>query len=375
MKKHAIIPIFIPHRGCGHTCVFCNQNAITARQPDVTPADVRRILDTWLSTMQQRDLETIEAAFYGGSFTGLPMEEQAAFLAVLKEYKDDGRIDKIHLSTRPDYISIPILDQLKQYGTDVIELGVQSFDPEVLRATRRGHTVEDIYQACELIQNFGFELGIQLMIGLRLDSREKCIASAQKTVSIGPSLARLYPTVVLNDTELARMYARGAYHPLSTEGAVSITKDMYRILDLLHGVMPLGKPRYLMGVGYPPNIVEGIARGIDLFDCVLPTRNGRNGTLFTSTGRVNIKGKQYERDFGPVDPECDCYLCRNFSRAYLRHLHHCGEILSARLCTWHNLRFTLRLAERAREAILNGTFPEFRARFKATFRDEGGAGR
>ena len=231
MKKHAIIPIFIPHRGCGHACVFCNQNAITARQPDVTPADVRRILDTWLSTMQQRDLETIEAAFYGGSFTGLPMEEQAAFLAVLKEYKDDGRIDKIHLSTRPDYISVPILDQLKQYGTDVIELGVQSFDPEVLRATRRGHTVEDIYQACELIQNFGFELGVQLMIGLPLDSREKCIASAQKTVSIGPSLARLYPTVVLNDTELARMYARGAYHPLSTEEAVSITKDMYRILD------------------------------------------------------------------------------------------------------------------------------------------------
>ena len=148
---------------------------------------------------------------------------------------------------------------------------------------------------------------------------------------------------------------------------------MYRILDQLHGVMPLNKPRYLMGVGYPPNIVEGIARGIDMFDCVLPTRNGRNGTLFTSAGRVNIKGKQYERDFGPVDPECDCYLCRNFTRAYLRHLHHCGEILSARLCTWHNLRFTLRLAERAREAILNGAFPEFRARFNATFHDEGRA--
>ncbi|MDR1733141.1 MAG: tRNA guanosine(34) transglycosylase Tgt [Synergistaceae bacterium] len=145
--------------------------------------------------------------------------------------------------------------------------------------------------------------------------------------------------------------------------------DMYRILDLLNPVLPRQKPRYLMGVGYPPNIVEGIARGIDMFDCVLPTRNGRNGTLFTSFGRVNIKARKYERDFSPLDPECDCYLCRNFTRAYLRHLHRCGEILSARLCTWHNLRFTIRLARKAREAILAGEFPRFRERFLETFRD------
>jgi queuine tRNA-ribosyltransferase len=122
-------------------------------------------------------------------------------------------------------------------------------------------------------------------------------------------------------------------------------------------------------VGYPPNIVESVARGVDMFDCVLPTRNGRNGTLFTSFGRVNIKAKKYERDFSPVDPECDCYLCRNFTRAYLRHLYQAGEILAARLCSWHNLRFTLSLAERAREAILAGAFPEFRARFNRMFQD------
>ena len=148
---------------------------------------------------------------------------------------------------------------------------------------------------------------------------------------------------------------------------------MYRILDLLNGAMPRERPRYLMGVGYPPNIVEGIARGVDMFDCVLPTRNGRNGTLFTSFGRVNIKAQRYERDFSPLDPECDCYLCRNFTRAYLRHLYRCGEILAARLCTWHNLRAAVSLAERAREAILAGTFPEFRERFHERFRDGGGA--
>ncbi|MDR1621788.1 MAG: tRNA guanosine(34) transglycosylase Tgt [Synergistaceae bacterium] len=146
--------------------------------------------------------------------------------------------------------------------------------------------------------------------------------------------------------------------------------DMYRILALLNPVMPPDKPRYLMGVGYPPNIVEAIAYGVDMFDCVLPTRNGRNGTLFTSFGRVNIKGKKYERDFSPVDPACDCYLCRNFTRAYLRHLHQCGEILAARLCTWHNLRFTIELAQRAREAILAGEYPKFLACFRETFKDE-----
>ncbi|MDR1741177.1 MAG: tRNA guanosine(34) transglycosylase Tgt [Synergistaceae bacterium] len=145
---------------------------------------------------------------------------------------------------------------------------------------------------------------------------------------------------------------------------------MYEMLSLLNGVLPEDKPRYLMGVGYPPNIVEAVALGVDMFDCVLPTRDGRTGTLFTPSGRINIKGKRYERDFTPVDPECDCYLCRNFTRAYLRHLYKSGEILSARLCTMHNLRFTIRLAEQAREAITAGEFPEFRRRFHERFHDE-----
>ena len=146
-------------------------------------------------------------------------------------------------------------------------------------------------------------------------------------------------------------------------------EDMYRVLDVLNLIMPRDKPRYLMGVGYPPNIVEGIARGVDMFDCVMPTRNGRNGTIFTTFGRMSMRGLKYERDFSPVDPECDCYLCRNFTRAYLRHMHRCGEILSARLCTQHNLRFTIRLAARAREAILAGEYPDFIERFNETFKD------
>lgn len=231
MKTHAIIPIFIPHKGCPNDCVFCNQKAITARGADVSPEDTRNIIETYLPTLEGRGLETIEIAFFGGSFTGIPMEEQSAFLAVAKEYKDAGRIHKIHMSTRPDYITPEILDNLKYYSADVIELGVQSFDPEVLAASNRGHTVSDVYKACELIRSYGFELGIQLMIGLPSDNIQKCLESARQAVSMKPSVARLYPTIVLNDTELFEMYTRGEYTPLSSEKALEITKEMYKILD------------------------------------------------------------------------------------------------------------------------------------------------
>ncbi|MBR6798532.1 MAG: radical SAM protein [Firmicutes bacterium] len=231
MKTHAIIPVFIPHKGCPNDCVFCNQKAITARTADVSPEDVKNLIERYLPTLENRGLETIEVAFFGGSFTGIPLEEQSAFLAVAKEYKDAGKTHKIHMSTRPDYIDEEILDNLKKYDADIIELGVQSFDPEVLAASNRGHKVDDVYKACELIKSYGFELGIQLMIGLPEDSLEKCIYSANEAVKIGPSIARLYPTIVLNDTELLEMYRRGEYDPLTTDEAVAITKEMYKILD------------------------------------------------------------------------------------------------------------------------------------------------
>ena len=145
--------------------------------------------------------------------------------------------------------------------------------------------------------------------------------------------------------------------------------EMYRVLDAVVPELPEDKPRYLMGVGYPPNLVEGVARGIDLFDCVLPTRNGRNGTLLTRRGRMNIKNLEYERDFRPIDPECGCYACRNFTRAYIRHLFRSGEILASRLCTWHNLHYLLELMGYIREAIRSGTFADLRKRFHEDYQD------
>lgn len=146
--------------------------------------------------------------------------------------------------------------------------------------------------------------------------------------------------------------------------------EMYNCLDHLMPHMPVNKPRYLMGVGHPANLIEGIARGVDMFDCVLPTRNGRTGTLFTMDGKFNIKNSKYTEDWGPIDPDCDCYACRNFSRAYIRHLYRAGEILSARLCSWHNIHFLVHLVAGARQAIIEGRFPEYRRTFMQRY--EGG---
>lgn len=143
--------------------------------------------------------------------------------------------------------------------------------------------------------------------------------------------------------------------------------EMYRILDCVTPELPKDKPRYLMGVGFPTNLVEGIARGIDMFDCVLPTRNGRNASVFTYDGKMNMKNLQYARDFSPLDARCNCYTCRNYTRAYIRHLHTAGEILAARLCSLHNVHFLVNLVAQARQAIIDGRFGTFRRNFMENF--------
>lgn len=231
MKKHAIIPIFIPHRGCPNDCVFCNQKAITARSSDVSPEDVRNTIETYLPTLTGAALRPSSWPFSAAAFTELSIAGAVGFPGSCQRIQRRRLIDKIHMSTRPDYIDRDILDNLKTYDGDIIELGVQSFDPDVLRASNRGHTVEDVYSACRLIKEYGFTLGIQLMIGLPGDSPAKSIASAKETVRLAPQLARLYPTIVLQDTRLLQMYEEGIYQPLTTEEAVSTTKEMYRILS------------------------------------------------------------------------------------------------------------------------------------------------
>ena len=142
---------------------------------------------------------------------------------------------------------------------------------------------------------------------------------------------------------------------------------MYEMLDVTVPILPKNKPRYLMGVGSPDCLLEGVLRGVDMFDCVLPTRIARNGTVLTSRGKVVVRNATYERDFTPLDPECDCYACRNFTRAYIRHLIKANEILGSILTSIHNLRFLIHLMEEVRKAILEGRLLEYRSEFYAKF--------
>jgi len=138
---------------------------------------------------------------------------------------------------------------------------------------------------------------------------------------------------------------------------------MYQVMEWTLPLLPPTQPRYVMGVGTPENLVEAVARGADMFDCVMPTRNARNGVLFTSFGKLSIKQNRYHADEGPIDPECGCSVCRRFSRAYLRHLYQSNEILASVLNTWHNLYYYLQLMRRIREEIEGGTFGQFRTEF------------
>ena len=230
MKKHAIIPIFIPHLGCPCQCVFCNQQKITARTKAVSTDEVRETVERYLSTLADLDSSEIEIAFYGGSFTAIPIDAQTAYLEVANEYINQGRVSSLHISTRPDCIDEEILENLKCYNVSTIELGVQSFSDEVLRLSKRGHDSDTARKAAKLIKERGFKLGIQLMIGLPGDSLESCIYSARETVALSPELARLYPTLVIDGTELYDMYEDGNYEALSKEEALLRTKEMYKIL-------------------------------------------------------------------------------------------------------------------------------------------------
>ena len=140
-------------------------------------------------------------------------------------------------------------------------------------------------------------------------------------------------------------------------------QEMYDIIDAVEPYMPTDKPRYLMGVGTPTNIIEGVARGIDFFDCVMPARNARHARLFTWEGAINLKNAKYRDDLTPIDPKCDCPVCRRYSKAYLRHLFVAEEMLAMRLAVMHNLYFYNKLMEKIREALDNGTFAQFRAEY------------
>lgn len=224
MKSYNI-PIFVPHRGCPYDCVFCNQRRITGTGSDVTAQDVRETINEYLKTLPTQN-RRVEAAFFGGSFTGIPIYEQSALLSAAYEYIEAGLIDGIRLSTRPDYIDREILDNLLRYGVTTIELGVQSMNDEVLAKSNRGHKKEDVINAVNLIREYPFTLGLQMMTGLPGDTKTKSLETADEIIKLRPECVRIYPTLTIRDTKLEDMYRSGEYTPQTVDEAVDVCKEL-----------------------------------------------------------------------------------------------------------------------------------------------------
>lgn len=216
--KHYIIPVFIPHYGCTHACVFCNQQKITGQAVPVSAQEVAGIIHEHLARITEP--RHIEVAFYGGSFTALDLKVQQDLLAPAYLALQSGKIHAIRLSTRPDCITDEIVENLIAFGVSIIELGVQSLDDKVLAASARGHSGEDVVQAVAVIKKMGLSCGIQVMPGLPCEDWTSLITTAQGIIQLEPDFVRVYPTLVIAHTQLAAMYNNGSYRPLSINAGV-----------------------------------------------------------------------------------------------------------------------------------------------------------
>jgi histone acetyltransferase (RNA polymerase elongator complex component) len=222
--RHVVIPIFVPHEGCPFDCIFCNQKKISGRKEQMSVEAMRDIIRSHLRTV--RPGTNLEIGFYGGSFTGIDRELQLSYLSTAFEYVRAGSVSAVRLSTRPDYIDEDILDYLSEYGVRTIELGVQSLDEGVLEASCRGHDAQDVYRASSLIREKGFALGLQTMVGLPGDTREKDIDTAWKVISLKPEFVRIYPVLVIRGTYLEKLLLDGSYAPPTLEEAVGICAEL-----------------------------------------------------------------------------------------------------------------------------------------------------
>lgn len=229
MKKK-IIPIFVPHQGCPHDCIFCNQKKITGLSTSMTDEDARDIIIESLKTIP--DDAEVEIAFFGGSFTAIDIDIQRKLLSVAKDFKDMGKVDDIRLSTRPDCIDDKELDLLKEYGVTIIELGVQSMNEDVLVKSIRGHHRDVVFTSAKMIKVAGFKLGLQMMLGLPGDSKDRCISTARDFVDIKPDFVRIYPTLVIKETGLEEELKSGRYRPFTIEECIDISKRLMVIFYL-----------------------------------------------------------------------------------------------------------------------------------------------
>lgn len=216
-----IVPFFIPHMGCPHTCLFCNQHGITGKKELSQGKSLEEEIKTWLGRKQEG--QAAQLAFYGGSFTCLPEEVQYKYLEGAKPYLETGRLDSIRISTRPDCIDEQLCDFLKEYGVETIELGLQSMDENVLTLSERGHTSNDSRNAIKILKEKGFTVGVQLLPGLPKETSYTFIKGVKEVISLKPDLVRLYPALVVRRSGLEKLFQEKKYQPLSLNKAICWT--------------------------------------------------------------------------------------------------------------------------------------------------------
>jgi Histone acetyltransferase len=229
-KKHSNIAIFIPHNGCPHRCAFCNQRTISGAVSQPKAEDVRKAVNTALSSPHFYGANA-EIAFFGGSFTAIDRDYMIELLEAAHKFIRSGQVAGIRVSTRPDAIDDEVLKILKQYGVTSIELGAQSMRDEVLEMNRRGHTAQDVVDASLLIRQYGFSLGLQMMTGLYGDDNVGARYTARQLAALRPDTVRIYPTVVLEGTELAEKMRSGEYLPQGYEAAAPLCAQLLRFFE------------------------------------------------------------------------------------------------------------------------------------------------
>ena len=228
MKKQYIIPIFVPHLGCPNDCIFCNQKTISGQKKNMTKEEAKKIIDGYLTSIKDEEAQ-VEIAFYGGSFTAIEEELQEELLETAYEYIKDGKVESIRISTRPDCIDKETLKRLKKYKVKTIELGVQSANDYILKRTNRGHTFADVKKASRMIRWNGFRLGHQMMVGLPESTRIDEMNTAKALIKLKPKMIRIYPVLVVKNTQLEKDYQEGKYDALPLVQAVEICKELVRM--------------------------------------------------------------------------------------------------------------------------------------------------
>jgi histone acetyltransferase (RNA polymerase elongator complex component) len=228
-ERPLIIPVFIPHAGCPHRCVFCNQSAITGTSPAVPDrAEIFRQVEKFLSFSRQRT-GRIQIAFYGGNFLGLMDGRATSLLEAAADCVTRRRVDTLRFSTRPDTVTAANLERISPYPIATVELGVQSMDDRVLEKSGRGHTASDTVRAVDRLRRLGFEVGIQMMVGLPGQDRSSALASARAIAALTPDFVRIYPTVVISGSRLARWFHEGRYEAMSLETCIREVKEILEI--------------------------------------------------------------------------------------------------------------------------------------------------